>query len=69
MNYLFRQVQDQMIYLDDILIANHTYEEYINTIRQVLQIVTQNKLWFNRHKSQFMPDKLAILGDYFTELE
>ena len=33
MNYLFRQVKDQMIYLDDILIVKHTYKEHINTIR------------------------------------
>ena len=68
MNYLFREVKYQMIYLDDILIANHTYEQHINTIRQVLQIPKQNKLWFNTHKCQFMPDKLAMLGDYLTEL-
>ena len=68
MNYLFREVKDPMIYLDDILIANHTYAENINTIRQVLQIAKENKLWFNRHKCQFMPDKLATLGDYLTVL-
>ena len=38
MNYLFREVKDQMICLDDILIANHIYEEHINTIRQVLRL-------------------------------
>ena len=68
MNYPFWDVKDQMIHLNDILIATHTYEEHINTIRQVLQIAKQNKLWFNRHKCQFRPDKLAILGDYLTEL-
>ena len=37
-NYLFREVKDKMIYLDNILIANHMYEAHINTIRQVLEI-------------------------------
>ena len=32
MNYPFREVENQMIYLNDILITNHTYEEHINTI-------------------------------------
>ena len=33
MNSLLREVKDQMIDLDNILIANHTYEEHINPIR------------------------------------
>ena len=43
MNHLFREVKDQMIYFEDILIANHTYEEHIHTMSQVLQIAKQNK--------------------------
>ena len=69
MNYVFREVKDQVIYLGDIFIVNHIYEGYINTIRRVLKIAKQNKLLFYRHKCQFMPDKLAIQGDYLTELE
>ena len=68
MNYPFREVKYQMIDLDDILIANHIYEEHFNTIRQVIQIAKQNKSCFNRHKYQFMPDELAILVAYLTEL-
>ena len=68
MNYLFTNVANQIIYLDDMLNANDTYEEHINSMQQVLQRVMENNLWFNRHISQFMPDKLAILEGYLTEL-
>ena len=44
MNFLFRNIKDLMIYLDDILIGTHTYEEYINTIRAVMEIAKHNKL-------------------------
>ena len=43
-NFLFKNIQDLMIDLDDILIANYTYEEHINTIRAVMKIATDNKL-------------------------
>ena len=43
MNFLSRNIKDLMIYLDDILIANHTYEEHINTIRAVMTIAKDNK--------------------------
>ena len=33
-----------MINLDDILIANHSYEDHINGIRQVLQIGKEHRL-------------------------
>ena len=44
MYFTFSNIQDVMMYLDDILIANHTYEEHINTIRAVMQIAKDNKL-------------------------
>ena len=44
MNYLFREVKDRMIYIDNIFIATHTYEEHIHTIWQVLHIAKQNEL-------------------------
>ena len=65
MSYLFWEVENHMIYLDDILIANNSYEEHINTIKHVLQMAKEKELSFNWHKCQFMPDNLAILGDYF----
>ena len=39
-------VSGRQIFLADV-IANHTYEEHINTISQVLQIGTQNKFWLH----------------------
>ena len=48
-NDLVREEENQMIYIDDILIAHHTYEEQMNTIRQVLRIAKENELWFNKH--------------------
>ena len=44
MNFLFRNIQDVMIYLDDILIANDTYKAHIGTIRAVMNIAQDNKL-------------------------
>ena len=67
MNFLFRNIKDVMIYLDDILIANHSYEEQINTIRVVMKIAKDNKLWFNKNKCQFMPARMKILGNIFTD--
>ena len=66
-NFLFRNIKDLMIYLDDILIANHTYEEHINTIRAVMKIAKDNKLWFNKNKCQFMPARMQILGNILTD--
>ena len=56
-----------MIYFDDILITNHTYEEYINTITIVIKIAKDNKLSFNKDKCQFMPARMQILGKIFTD--
>ena len=44
MNVVFRNIQDLMMYHDDILIDNHTYGKHIKTIKAVIKIGNDNKL-------------------------
>jgi len=52
MNWLFREFLGKtvMVYLNDILIGNNTYEEHIQTIIKVLKILEKVKIWFNKDK-------------------
>ena len=67
MNFLLRNNKELMIYLDDIHIANHGYEEHINTIKAVMKIARDIKLWFNKNTCQFMPAGMQILGNILTD--
>ena len=67
MNVLFKNIKDLVIHLDDIRIANHTYEEHIKTIRAVMKIAKDNKLLCNKNKSQFMPERMQIFGNILTK--
>ena len=67
MNFLFRNIKDHMIYLDDILIANHTYKEHIKTIRAVMKMAKDNKLWFYKNKCQLMPARMQRLGNILRD--
>jgi len=51
-----------MVYLDDILIGNNTYEEHIQTVRAVLQTLEKDKMWFNKDKYQIMLQKMELIG-------
>ena len=66
-NSLFRNMTDVMIYLDNILIANHTYEEQIHNIKAVMKIGKNNTLWFLRNKCRFMPTRMQILANILTD--
>ena len=50
-----------MLYLADILIVNHTYEAYINSIRTVMKIAKDHKIWCNINECQLMAAKMQIL--------
>ena len=67
MNFFFTNIKDIMIYLDGILIANHTYEELIKTISGVMKIAKDNKFWCNKTKCQCMPARMQILGNILTD--
>jgi len=72
-NWLLREFMGKtvMIYLDDILIGNNTYEEHMQTVRVVLKTLEKAKMWFNKDKCQIMPQRMKLLGHvlYNNELE
>lgn len=43
-----------VVYFDDILIDNHSREEYMDHLQQVLTILQDNKLYANLKKYDFL---------------
>jgi len=62
-NWLLREFLGKtvMVYLDDILIGNNTYEEHVQTVRTVLKTLEKAKMWFNKNKCQIMPQRMELL--------
>src|SRR5258705_1271714 len=54
------------IYLDDILIFSKTLEDHIETIREICRRLRKHKLYANRSKSAFLPDRISVLGHVLT---
>jgi len=69
MNGLLRHQLDKTckIYIDDILIATHTYKEHVKAITEIMNILGKAKIWFNKKKCQILPSRLEILGYILTE--
>ena len=51
-----------IVYLDDILIFDKTKEENFEHVRQVLQILKEEKLMINLKKCSFMQEEIVYLG-------
>jgi hypothetical protein len=51
-----------VVYLDDILIYNKTWEEHLQHIQQVLDTLQQHKLYANFEKISFGMDRVQYLG-------
>ena len=64
MNHVLREFIGRfvIVYFDDILIYNHNETEHCNHIRQVLQVLRDNKLYANLEKCTFAKDKVIFLG-------
>ena len=63
-NNLFREFLNKfvIVYLDDILIYSNTYEEHVQHIRQVLEILRQNQLYANPRKCVFAKQEVEFCG-------
>jgi hypothetical protein len=56
-----------VVYLDDILIFNQSWEEHLHHIRQVLQTLRQHKLCANLEKCTFGMTQVQYLGYIIDE--
>ncbi|KAG0435655.1 Transposon Tf2-9 polyprotein [Dictyocoela muelleri] len=67
MNYLFRDVDNCLIYLDDILIYSKTKEDHYNTLKTVFEIISKNNISVNFEKSKLVKDNVEFLGHTITK--
>jgi len=58
-----------VVYLDDILIFTKTEEEHVQAVRQVLQVLKENKLFLRPEKCEFYKQWIEYLGLVISENE
>jgi len=51
-----------VVYLDNILIFTKTEEEHTQAVRQVLQVLKENKLFLHLEKCEFYKQQIEYLG-------
>lgn len=64
MNSLFKQLLDEfvVVYLDDILVYSKTFQEHLQHLRQVLEILRENKLHAKKEKCEFGLSQMTFVG-------
>lgn len=55
-----------LVYLDDILIYSKTYEEHLEHLRTILQVLRDNKFYCKRSKCLFAATEVEYLGHLLT---
>ena len=58
-----------MVYLDNILIFTRMKEEHAKAIKQVLQVLQENKLFLCPEKCEFCKERIEYLGLVISENE
>jgi len=56
-----------VVYLDDILIFTKMEEEHAQVVRQVLQVLKENKLFLHPEKCEFYKQRIEYLGLVISE--
>jgi len=58
-----------VVYLDNILIFTKMEEEHVQVVRQVLQVLKENKLFLRPEKCEFYKQRIEYLGLVISENE
>ena len=68
MHYIFSDMVYKcvVIYLDDIFMYNRTYEEHVESGREVSRRLLKEKFYLKESKCQFLTKRLEILGQVLT---
>jgi len=72
MNNIFQNLIAEgivVVYLDDILIFSKMKEEHEQAVRQVLQVLKENKLFLRPEKCEFCKQRIEYLGLVISENE
>ena len=51
-----------IVYLDDILIFNRTWEEHVQHVKKVFDVLVREQLYLNMFKSEFGKTSLVYVG-------
>ena len=66
MDGILRDVPFTFVYIDDILVANHSHEEHLEHLRQLFGLLSSNGLVINKTKCVFGVPELDFLGHRVT---
>lgn len=56
-----------LVFVDDILVFSHTFEEHIEHLRQVFQILQENRFFVKLSKCSFAQQQLEYLGHIISK--
>lgn len=63
----FGDIENLIIYFDDLLIASDTLEEHDNTLKKVLERARERGVKFNKNKFQFRQTEVKYIGHIFND--
>ncbi|KAG0420244.1 Transposon Tf2-9 polyprotein [Dictyocoela roeselum] len=66
MNEMLKNINNTLIYLDDILIYSKNHSDHYKTLKSIFEIFERNNVSVNFEKSKFLQKEIDFLGHHIT---